>query len=105
MTQQSIYDQAKERGIELSYKNTSSVWKEEAGAALHVISRRQRFITSEDIITLLEKKGVTTGNNRAIGAVMRSAKRAGLIKPTGEFRVSKLARRHGGPIRVWEVIR
>lgn len=102
MTQISIYDAPKQRGIEVSYANASTVWKEEAGATLQVVAKTQKFLTSEDVITVLEKKGVTTGNNKAMGGVMQAAHRIGLIRPTGEWRSSKLARRHAAPLRVWE---
>jgi len=108
INQQTIFDQSireKTLGIEASYRNTSTTWKEEAGAALQLLARMQRFITSEDVIVLLEKKGVTTGNNKAMGAVMSAAQRSGLIKPTGQWQTSKLKRRHGAPVRVWEVAR
>jgi hypothetical protein len=105
MTQQTIYDQAKQQGIEVSYGNTTSEWKAEAGNALQILCKRQNFITSEDVIVLLESAGITTGNNKALGAVMQSAQRAGLIKPTGEWQTSKLKRRHGAPVRVWKVVR
>lgn len=104
MTQLSIYDQ-KQRGIEVSYANTSTEWKEEAGAALQILAKLQRYITSEDIIILLEKKGLVTGNNRSLGAVMQAAQRSGLIKPTGQWKTSQLKRRHGAPLRIWEVVR
>lgn len=97
----SIFDQVKQQGIEASYQNTTTYWKEEAGAALQLLAKLQRFITSEDIIVLLEKKGITTSNNKALGAVMQSAQRSGLIKPTGDWKTSQLKRRHGAAIRVW----
>ncbi len=106
--QQSIFDQTmkeKTLGIEASYRNTSSYWREEAGQALQVLARLQTYITSEDVITLLEKKGVVTSNNKAMGAVMVSAHRSGLIKPTNEWRTSKLKRRHHAPVRVWQVVK
>ncbi len=106
--QQTIFDQTmreKTLGMEASYLHTSTVWKEEAGAALQILARRQKFITSEDVIILLERKGVTTGNNKAMGAVMSAAHRSGLIKPAGHWQPSKLKRRHAAPIRVWTVVR
>lgn len=105
MTQQTIYDQEKQRGIEVSYGNTTTEWKEEAGSALQILAKLQRFITSEDIIVLLEKKGVTTGTNKALGAVMQAAHRSGLIKPTGEWKTSQLKRRHGAPLRIWSTVK
>lgn len=108
MTNQTIFDQSqrsKQQGIEVSYRNTTSYWKAEAGEALQILCKQKNFITSEDVIVLLEKAGITTGNNKALGAIIQSAHRAGLIKPTGDWKTSQLKRRHGAPVRVWQVVR
>jgi predicted glycosyl hydrolase (DUF1957 family) len=106
--QRTLFDQIEREkvdGIERSYRNTTSVWKQEASEALQVLAKLQREITSEDVITLLERKGVTTGNNKAMGAVMVAAQRAGVIKATDKWVTSRLKRRHHAPVRVWEVVR
>ena len=106
--QPTIFDQteqAKQQGMEASYQHADSLWKREAAATLQLLIKQQRFITSEDIITILEERGITTGTNKAIGAIMQAAKRSGQIQATDQWRESKLKRRHKAPVRVWEAIR
>lgn len=95
----------KQRGMEASYSSTTTRWKEEAGVTLNNLIQVKDTITSEDIIISLEKRGITTGNNKAMGALMTAAQRSGLIQPLPEYKQSALPRRHKAPIRVWKVVK
>jgi len=106
--QPSIFDQAeraKTEGMEVSYRNAGTYWQDKASEVLQELIRSNRYVTSEDVIIELENRGITTGNNKALGALMTAAKRAGQIKPTGEWTTSKLKRRHGAPLRKWETVK
>lgn len=106
--QHSIFDQAKRamvQGREAAWQHADSHWKRRAGEILQELIIARKFITSEDVIMRLESEGITTGNNRAIGALMSAAKRAGQIKPTGEYKESRLKRRHKAPLRIWQIVR
>lgn len=100
--QKSIFDQseaAKQRGIELSYRNAPTYFKNAAREALHDILKSQPEFSADDIWIALGEKGITTGEPRALGAIIQGAARAGLIKPTGNY--VKSIRRHGSPIPLW----
>jgi hypothetical protein len=102
--QQSIFDQAeksKQEGIELVYRHANTFWKKEAASTLLRVARKQEYFTSDDILIPLETRGVTTGDNRAIAAVLQSANRMGLITSTDRFIRCRRKSRHGAPIMVW----
>lgn len=104
MTQQSIFDQAekaKQEGIELVYRHADTLWKREAAGKLLEVAKRQRHFTSDDILIPLEAKGVTTGDNRAIAAILQSACRMGIIVSTERFVRCRRRSRHGAPVMVW----
>lgn len=105
MTQQTIFDKvekAKQDGIELVYRHADSQWKKAAAERLlEVAQSRQRF-TSDDILIPLEEQGITTGDNRAISAILQSAKRMGLISPTDFSIRCRRKSRHHGDVRVWK---
>lgn len=105
MTQTTIFDQAekaKREGIELVYQHANSVWKKAAAEQLlHVCKSKRRF-TSEDVLIPLEERGITTGDNRAIAAILESARRMGLITSLDVFVRSRRKSRHGAPIMMWE---
>lgn len=101
-----IFDQAerkKVQGMELAWFNADTLWKRRAAEILKDLLSTETYLTSEDIIERLETEGITTGNNRAIGSLMTAAHKIGLIQSTGQYRESKLVRRHHAPIRIWEV--
>lgn len=105
MRQVSIFDQAekaKREGIELVYQHADSVWKKAASERLLAVIKKQRHFTSDDILIDLEARGITTGDNRAIAAILQSATRIGLIKSTDKFVRCRRKSRHNAPIMVWE---
>lgn len=102
--QQTIFDQAekaKQEGIELVYRHADSYWKKAASEQLLEVAQKQREFTSDDILVPLETRGVTTGDYRAIAAVLQAAARMGLIVGTERFVRCRRKSRHGAPIMVW----
>jgi len=99
----SIFDQAeraKQQGIEASYQHAPSIWKNAAVEALMTLANGKPEFTTDELWDLLAEKGVHTGEPRALGSIMQSARRAGMIKLTGKY-VSSY-RRHKAPIILWQ---
>lgn len=105
MTQSSIFDaveRKKQEGIEVVYRHADTQWKRAASERLIDVINRQRRFTSDDILIYLEAKGIVTGDNRAIAAILQSAARVGLISGTDTFVRCRRPSRHGAPIMMWE---
>lgn len=103
--QASIFDQAeqaKHEGMEVSYRNAGTAWKRAAADRVRSLAKRRKYFTADDVIEWLDNNGIVTGENRALGAIMQSASRMGLIKHTNEFRRCRRPGRHGGTVAVWE---
>lgn len=103
--QQSIYDQAeraKQEGMEVSYRNAESVWKNAAAARLRWLAEHCREFTSDQVVTYLDDQGITTGNNSALGAIFTAAARMGIIQATGYYKESTRPSRHQAPVRIWK---
>ena len=75
-------------------------WKTLATAAVIRLSMGGEF-TTDDVWAQLEPQGVTTHENRALGAVMKAMQKCGLIAPTDHFRCSARAINHNRPVRIW----
>lgn len=88
-------------GIEASYRNANTVWKAAAAARIAYLAKRVSRFTSDDVIEFLDRRGITTGNNSALGAIFRSAQRMGMITNTGSFKESRRPQQHNAPVRVW----
>jgi len=107
MTQPSIYDLAerkKTEGMEVSYRNADSAWVRAANERITTLVNAKIPFTGDDIIEHLDKKGIVTGNNSALGAIMKSWQRSGHIKPTGIYLESRRPSRHKAPIRQWQAV-
>ena len=102
--QRSIFDQAerkKQEGINLSYRNTTTIWKEAAADALLHVAKNYFEFTSDAIWDRLASQGIHTGENRALGAVIQGGVRAGVIEFTGEYKPTVRPIGHKGPKAVW----
>lgn len=89
-----------QRGIESSYANADTYWKNKAREALLHIAENYRELTSDMVMAYLAQLGVHTGEPRALGAIIQGASRSGMITKTGQYRESY--RRHNAPIPVWK---
>lgn len=99
----SLFDQAeraKQQGIEASYQHAPSVWKQAASEALMTLAKSKPEFTTDELWDLLAERGVHTGEPRALGAIMQSAHRSGMIKSSGKYVASY--RRHKAPIILWQ---
>lgn len=69
--------------------------------ALAVVRDRRDPFTAADVRATLEEWGVTITRPAALGSVFTRAAAAGVIRPTGNFRVSPVPGQHGRPLREW----
>lgn len=90
-----------EQAINQSYDNANEDWRASAENILWKLCRRRNFVTSDDVIEQLERKGFKTHNNSALGGVFLKAKNGGWVKQYG-FAQSRRRSRHSAPIRVWK---
>jgi len=76
-------------------------WRTLATAAILRLAFQGGSFTTDDVWTVVEPFGVTTHDNRALGAVMKAMQRTGLIEATTTFLPSTRAVNHNRPVRVW----
>lgn len=103
--QKTIFDQAeqaKQQGMEVSYRNADSVWKKAARDRIKHLAENTSQFTADDVIDYLDQQGIVTNNNSALGAIFQAFARAGIISSTDLFKVSRRPSRHQAPIRVWQ---
>ncbi len=98
-----LVDKAKHEGMEISYRNSNSVWRKAVNERLNDIRQYKETFTSDDIINHLDEQGIVTSDNRALGAIMVAHARAGLIESTGTQVKCKRRKRHGGYVTLWRV--
>ncbi len=99
--QPTIFDQvqrAKQEGIEVAYQYASLDWKKIASDAVTKCAMQMPKFSTNDVWDEINKTGVTTRTNRALGAIMQSAARSGMIKKVG-YVGSRLA--HSSPVTLW----
>jgi hypothetical protein len=84
--------------------HANSDWKEIAAACVQTAAILNTEFTADDVIELLESEHpeVATHTNRALGPIFLRAEREGLIRNTDRVVKSRLPRRHGRKITVWQ---
>lgn len=105
MKQTTVFDQAerlKQAGMEAAYQYADLSWKDIAAKALMQVAQTKAEFTTDDMWEIINETGIVTSENRAMGAIMQSASRAGMIKATGYFLPSKRVSKHKSPTRVWQ---
>lgn len=103
-SQSTIFDIAEKKkteGMEAAYRGADTEWKKAAAECLQRLIKTNEFMTSEDVVLELNQRGIVTGENRAMGAIMLSFARAGLIESTGNFTTSRRPECHKSPVRIW----
>lgn len=88
-----------EEAIFVVHANAHQEWKVEAEQVVRHLCSTKQFFTADDV---LERMTTTTTDNRALGAVMQNAAKAGLCRATGRYEQSRIAKRHRRPCMVWE---
>jgi len=100
----SLFDQSehkKQEGIEAAYQGARSYWKEAAQKALVECAKRYQEFTTADVWVIVDAQGLTTSENRAMGAIMQSASRSGMIQRTGRYKETTRVSQHRRPIAIW----
>lgn len=90
-----------EDAIFLVHANAHQEWKVEAEQVVRHLCSTKQFFTADDV---LERITSHTTDNRALGAVMQNAAKAGLIRSTGRYEQSRLPIRHKRPVCLWESV-
>lgn len=99
MTQGDLLADAAIRNAQI---NANDDWMRCAKQATWHIIRQGHEFTTDDIWQLLDDLGVRTHENRALGAVIRSARDAGVIVATGRYVKTRRPEAHSRPVMVWE---
>lgn len=104
MTQGTIFDQVerkKQAGIEVAYQYADLDWKKIASDAVRDCALTMPEFSTNEVWDKINYTGVTTHTNRALGAIMQAAARAGMIKKVGYIASNKS---HNSPIILWQSI-
>lgn len=97
-----IFDQverAKQQGIETAYQYADLDWKRIAADAVRKCALEMPEFSTNEVWEKINKTGVTTHTNRALGAIMQAAARSGMIRKVGHVG-SRLA--HASPVILWQ---
>jgi hypothetical protein len=82
--------------------NNAPSFKETALAAIEHCSVHKASFTTDDVwFELSQRSALPPREPRAMGAAMRQAEKAGLIRPLPEWKLSSRAICHRRPLRVW----
>lgn len=92
--------------IERVKQNCSPEWMASATKAVELCAKFRNEFTVDDVQEVLESLGVPKPREgRAMGAVMNSCRRSGLIEPTGRYKASRQAHCHANPRQIWRMKR
>lgn len=97
MTNQMTLEQA----IAIVEDNADQIWLMECRKSIKWLADNDWKFTTDQVWEMLEAKGVSTREPRAMGAAIRSMARAGVIVGTGEYRESRRPECHQRPVKVW----
>ena len=89
---------ARDKGIALAEYGATQLWFRDALNAVHACAQVYAEFTADDVWQVLKRR---TGEPRALGSVMQSARREGWIAPTDRFTPTAKVSQHSQPIRVW----
>jgi hypothetical protein len=96
----SLIIEARDEAIDRVERNMDRQWREVAYETGVSLAQSRESFTSEDIFDALPPS-VSTHEPRAMGAVMRALKSAGVVEATDRFVTSSSLVGHGRPSRVW----
>lgn len=101
MTQTNILDYQPQ--INSSLNNAKDEWKREAEATVHILIKLNRDFTVDDVVNLLNDKGVYTHNNSALGGIMQRFSKLGYIRFLRHVNSSRKSR-HNSTVRLWRPV-
>lgn len=76
-------------------------WREAAAGRVRQLALNNQTFTSEAVLVWLDEHGYHTKDKRALGAIMQSFAKAGIIRAHG-YAAALRPERHKAPVRVWE---
>lgn len=95
-------ERLKQEGMARAHRAADPEWQRFMLRALKQVASRQKFFCTDDIERIRHSyDGPTTHENRALGPLMLSAKKDGLIAPTDRWVMSIQPFNHRRPVRVW----
>jgi len=94
---------ALELALEIVEAHANALWKEKACDLVNWIAHEKSEFTTDEVWEALERfyPSLSTHEPRAMGAVMRSASRSGIIVPTDRTTKTIRPLAHRRPVRVW----
>lgn len=101
----SLFDQPSgpelaDEAIQRAKEHADREWYGDALGIVAALARRGEAFTTDDVWAQTDPT-LSTHEPRALGAVMRDARKRGWIVPTSEYRQSSRLECHGRPVRVW----
>lgn len=96
MQQLSFEDQ-----IQGSFLASDMEWRQAATKRVHQLVSSQKTFTSEAVLVWLEENGYKTKDKRALGHIMQTFAKNGIIRAKGYTQALR-PERHKAPVRVWE---
>lgn len=91
-----------DKAIARAWKHADPLWLETATQVVESLASQMKEFTTDDVWSELRVLDVSTHEPRALGAVMKQAKKDGIIIATDRFVASSRVSNHGGNIRVWK---
>jgi hypothetical protein len=88
-------------GMERAWENASMNWKAAAAAIVRHLAKTEEEFTTDEVWEHLDELGFTTHENRAMGAVMRSAAMESLILKTDRVVPTTRPSANRRPVAVW----
>jgi hypothetical protein len=94
-----------EVGIDQAAAHADEVWLKTARRVVWWLIQDGQPFTTDECWARLAALDVSTHEPRALGAVLRAAARAGLIRASGEYRKTTRPEAHSRPVPVWVPVR
>lgn len=94
-----------EAAIQTVEEHADRVWLSAAKQIVWDLIRDGRPFSTDDVWARLDTLDVTTHEPRALGAVLRAARKAGYIAPSGDYVKTCRPEAHSRPIPVWAPVR
>ena len=96
--------EARDEAVARVGANAPTDWKRHAAEAVIHCARMAPVFTADEVWERLEILGQAEGANpKALGNVMSSLAKEGVIASTGNYRKSTLPRRHQRPVAEWRL--
>ena len=92
----------RDASIQQVEEHANPEWKVDAYAALLAVAKERETLTADDVWEVLATtSSAETHENRAMGPIMQSGRRSGLIENTGRTVPCRRPSRHVAPVTLW----